>query len=230
MHRKAKLIEFSTPEALQAALAQGLTGVTFAERFILLNTPLPAFDGTIINYANPLPANLTITETGLIHWESGSHDLITASQLSQWVDSNDNDGWQLTRESVTNALKPGRKITELLTLLNNRLIPNQSVNKYVPPAPSIPPLLELALRSWAGKDYPVELETVIILRCPQELVFRTILGSALFHPFLKGYQNSDLLFVIPEQLESLREKLNWLGWKVSDKLQVVPLKLNFLDR
>ncbi|MDR3573294.1 MAG: hypothetical protein P4L50_05510 [Anaerolineaceae bacterium] len=109
-------------------------------------------------------------------------------------------------------------------MLNNRIIPNQPVNKYASPAPLIPSLLELALRSWAGKEYPIELETVIILRCSQELVFRAILGSSLFHPFLRGYQNPDLLFVIPEQLEALREKLNWLGWKVSDNLQVVPLK------
>ena len=229
LHRKANLMEFPTPGALQDALSQGLSGTVIAERFLLLNSPPPTGDWTTINYAKTLPLNLTITETGLIHWKPGFHDLITASQLSQWADTTDNDGWQLTRESVTNALKPGRKITELLALLNNRIIPNQPVNKYALPAPSIPPLLELALRSWAGNEYPIELETVIILRCSQELVFRAILGSSLLRPFLKGYQNPDLLFVIPEQLESLREKLNWLGWKVSDNLHVIPLKSNRLD-
>jgi hypothetical protein len=153
-----------------------------------------------------------VTETGLIHWKRGSHDLITAAQLNQWADSTVDDGWQLTRESVIEALRPGRKISELLNLLNLRL------------KPALPPLLELALRSWAGTTYPVELESVIVLRCPQEQVFKVIITSPLMTAFLKGYIYPDLLFVDPEQLEALRHRLQWLGWKISTHLQIVPFR------
>ena len=99
----------------------------------------------------------------------------------------------------------------MLNLLNLRL-------KY-----ALPALLGLALRSWAGATFPVELESVIVLRCPQEQVFKIIISSPLMTAFLKGYIYPDLLFVDPEQLEALRYRLDWLGWKISDRLQIVPL-------
>jgi len=193
-------------------MAQGLTGTVVAERFLLLAAEPPVSGWTTINYAQPLPKNLTATETGLIHWKRSSHDLITAAQLNQWADPTNDDGWQLTRESVTDALKPGRKISQLLNLLNLRL------------KPSMPPLLEIALRSWAGAIYPVELESVIVLRCPQDQVFKVIITSPLMAAFLKGYIYPDLLFVDPEQLEALRHRLDWLGWKISNRLQIVPFR------
>ena len=214
LRRNAKLIEFPTPQALKAHLIQGVTGTIVAEHFLLLNVEPSTSGWTTINYAQPLLKNLVATETGLIHWKRGPHDLITAAQLNQWADPADDDRWQLTRESVSKALKPGRKISELLNLLNLRL------------KPALPPLLELALRSWAGAIYPVELESVILLRCPQEQVFKIIINSSLMTAFLKGYIYPDLLFVDPEQLEALRHWLDWLGWKISDRLQIVPLKNN----
>jgi len=163
-------------------------------------------------YKNPAYKALTATETGLIYRKHSSYDLITAAQLNQWAEPTADDSWQLTRESVTNAIKPGRKISELLNLLNLRL------------KPALPPLLELALRSWAGAAYPVELESVIVLRCPQEQVFKVILTSPLMTAFLKGFIYPDLLFIDPEQLETLRHRLIWLGWKISAHLQIVPFR------
>ncbi len=212
LRRSARLMEFPSPQALKAGMAQGLTGTVVAERFLLLTAESLASGWTTINYAQPLPKNLTATETGLIQWKRGSHDLMTAAQLNQWADPTDDDGWQLTRESVTEALKPGRKISELLTLLNLRL------------KPALPPLLELALRSWAGAIYPVQLESVIVLRCPQEQVFKVILTSPLMTGFMKGYIYPDQLLVDPEQLEALRHRLEWLGWKISKRLQIVPFR------
>ncbi len=223
LRRRTRLLEFPTPGALKTALSHGLIGTIVAERFLLLDAAPPASGWTTIDYAKPLPQNLTITETGLIHWKPGSHDLVTASQLNQWAEPTADDGWQLSRENISNAIKPGRKITELLTLLNNRLVPNQPTSKYMPPAPPIPPLLELALRSWAGKEYPVELESVIVLRCPHEQLFQAILGSSLLRPLLKGYQHPDLLFIRPEAVPTLREQLTWLAWDVSEQLHVSQL-------
>jgi hypothetical protein len=106
-------------------------------------------------------------------------------------------------------LKRGCKINELLALLQNRL------------SHPIPPLLEIALRSWAGESFAVELEAVTVMRCPEERVFRAVITSPLMQPLLKGYLYPDLLFVDSNRLEALRQRLHWLGWKVTDQLQII---------
>ncbi|MDX9991495.1 MAG: hypothetical protein RBS68_05540 [Anaerolineales bacterium] len=68
------------------------------------------------------------------------------------------------------------------------------------------------------------LETVIVLRCPHEKVFQAVIASPLMKSLLKGYLAPNLLLVGPSQLEALRQRLDWLGWKVSDQLQVVPFR------
>ena len=189
-------------------------GSVVAERFLLLaSQPVPeSFGLTHIDYARPLPRNLTVTETGAIHLEHGSHDLVTAAQISQWALHTADSEWQLTAESVSTALQTERKITELLIMLNARL------------QHFIPSILELALRSWAGAAYPVELESVTVLRCSQENIFRAMLNSSLITACLHGYIEPDLLFVNPRQFETLRQHLCWLGWKISARLQITPFR------
>jgi hypothetical protein len=216
VRRRARLMEFHSAQALQNGLSQGLTGNVVAERFLLTDSRSALLPGlTVINYAKPLPQNLSVTESAIIHLQRGSHDLMTAAQLNQWAVHNSHTEWQLTAESVAAALKPGRKIAELLTLLKNRL------------SRPIHPLVELTLRSWAGESYAVELETVVALRCPEERVFEAILVSPMMKPLLKGYLYPDLLFADPKQIETLRQQLHWLGWNVSDQLQVTPLDNTF---
>lgn len=213
LRRRGRLMEFPSAHALQAGLSQGLGGRVIAERFLLLEARPPAqISGlTQVNYAQPLPKNLAVTESGKIHLKRGSPDLITPAQLSQWAVRESDGEWQLTAESIATALKPGRKINELISLLKERL------------SQPLPPLLELALRSWAGDTFAVELETVIALRCPEERVFEAVVASPLMKPLLKGYLYPDLLFVDPEQIETMRQRLLWLGWNVSDQLQIIPL-------
>ncbi|HNT23887.1 MAG TPA: helicase-associated domain-containing protein [Anaerolineales bacterium] len=213
LRRNAQLLEFPSAQTLQDEFAQGLVGTVVAERFLLLtSSPIPPLSGlTRINYAEPLPKDLTVTETGIICLKHGAHDMVTAAQLSQWAIPISGFEWQLTAKSVSVALRPGRKITELLILLNNRL-------KH-----SLPPLLELALRSWAGESYTIELESVIVVRCPQEEVFQAIVTSPLIKPALKGYLDPNLLFVIPDQVEIFHQYLHWLGFGVSDQLQTIPI-------
>ncbi len=216
LRRNARLLEFHSAQALQTGLSQGLTGNVIAERFLLLESHSASLPGlNVINYAKPLLKNLSVTESGIIHLERGTNDLMTVAQVNQWAVRSSDSEWCLTAESVAAALKPGRKIIELLTLLKERL------------SLPVPPLLELALRSWAGESFSVELETVIALRCTEERIFETLIDSPLMKPLLKGYLHPDLLFVAPAQIETLRQQLNWLGWKVSDQLQVIPLDHTF---
>ena len=214
LRRNARLMEFPSARALQIWLSQGLSGNVVAERFLLLDARSSAQVSGLasINYAQPLPKNLTVTEAGVIQLKRGSHDLMTAAQLTQWANPATETGWQLTDESIAAALRPGRKINELLVLLQSRL------------SHPIAPLLEVALRSWAGESFAVELETVTVMRCPEERVFRAVITSPLMQPLLKGYLYPDLLFVDSGRLEALRQHLHWLGWKVTDQLQIITLK------
>jgi hypothetical protein len=47
-------------------------------------------------------------------------------------------------------------------------------------------------------------------------------ASPLMKPLLKGYLLPNLLFVDSEHLETLHQHLDWLGWNVSDQLQLIP--------
>jgi hypothetical protein len=219
LRRNARLVEFHSAQALQNGLSQGLTGSVVAERFLLLDSRPASLTGlNVINYAKPLPKNLSMTESAVIHLQRGSHDLMTVAQLNQWAVHNSDTEWQLTAESMAAALKPGRKIAELLALLQSRVChPNH-------------PLVELALRSWAGKTIAVELEAVVALRCPEEQVFEAVIASSSMKPLLRGYLYPDLLFADPKQIETLRQQLHWLGWNVSDQLQVIPLNDTFRNR
>jgi len=90
LHRTTSLLEFATPEALQSA-AKGMPWRVVNERFLLIeqkpeNIAWPAgFDFAHINYAGPLPKNLSITEHGQIHLKHIVPDLIIADQLDQWA-------------------------------------------------------------------------------------------------------------------------------------------------
>jgi hypothetical protein len=216
LHRNARLLEFPSAQALQAGLAQGLTGRVMAERFLLLdaNSASDTSDFTGIDYSQPPAKNLSITETGTIHIRRSIDDLVTAAQLTQWANRKVDGEWQLTAESVSAALKPGRKINELLVVLKSRL------------SHPLPPLLDIALRSWAGENFTVELESVIILRCSKDQVFQAVIASPLLKALLRGYLLPDLLFVDPEQVETLRQHLQWLGWDVADQLQTIPLGIH----
>ncbi|MEI7846619.1 MAG: helicase-associated domain-containing protein [Chloroflexota bacterium] len=220
LRKQANLLEFSSPHALKAGQAQGIKGTIVADRFLLLHATPPALSWDEINYAETLPPNLTLTETGHIEWKPTKHpDLLTAVQLDQWAESTTDGSWQLTRESIRRALKPGRKLSELLSLLQNRVFPTRTAaRKYELPPPSIPALLELALRSWAGTSYPITLQNVILIQCPSEKIYQAVIASPLMKSLLKGHRAPDLLFADPAQIETLRQQLAWLGWKVTDDL------------
>jgi hypothetical protein len=71
----------------------------------------------------------------------------------------------------------------------------------------LPALLELALRSWGGESDSVELETAVVLRCPEESVFQAVLSSPKIKMLLKGYLEPNLLFVDPHQAKAFRAQL-----------------------
>lgn len=213
LRSSVKLIEFTSAAELQLGLARGLSGRVVAERFLLPDANLEAHNPaalsglTRIDYAQPLPKNLIISEDGKISRSGASPDLIVAAQLNQWAAPISDREWQLTAQSVAARLKIGRKLAELLALLNAR-------SKF-----SLPPLLEVALKAWAGESYPVQMEAVVVLRCREPEVFRAIIHSPSLTRLIKGYL-PELIFVDPAQVDALRVQLEWLGCVVSDELKV----------
>ena len=102
---------------------------SFAERFLLLSAT-PATSGRIeIDYAEILPDNLNLTETGRIDYTPRRRDLMTAAQLTLWAEPTADGAWQLTRESISSALNTGKKLSELINLLENRVSPPETVRK-----------------------------------------------------------------------------------------------------
>lgn len=210
LRRRARILEFPDSQVRQTALKKGAEGVPVGERFLLLEAQDGAQyrTGERVDYAQPLPANLSVNEDGVIELTEPSLDLLVQPQLDRWAEGTPNGKWQLTSESVAEAVQRGRRLSELLNLLQERLTKR------------LPPLLGVALRAWAGESPEVEMATVTVLRCTQPEVFQAIVSSKKIRPYLRGKIAPDVLLVDAQRVELLKEKLAWAGLKVSDDLAI----------
>jgi hypothetical protein len=209
LRRRAALLEFPDAQARQHALDDGLTGTPIGERFVLLadtRSALPKHER--LNYAQPLPPCLALSEEGLITLKRPTQDLLIRPQLDRWADPTPDGGWQLTEARVAAAIKAGAPISDLTGLLQTRL------------THAMPPLLSVALRGWAGRRQPLALATITVLRCANPAVFAAIAGSALLAPYLSGTLAPDVLLVKPQMIAALRERLAWAGMELSESLEV----------
>jgi len=209
LRRQARLLEFPDARSRQAALQEKIQGVLIGERFILLDSPdAPIEVKARVDYARPLPTCLSITEDGVIKLTHAAPDLVIEPRLDRWAERRSRDTWQLTQVSVTSALKAGARLGDLLNLLKGRL------------TRPLPPLLEIALRAWAGDRPNVEMETVVILRCDEPDVFQAIANSKKIKPYLRGTLAPDLIVVESQHVEALKERLAWIGLKLFDTLLI----------
>jgi Helicase conserved C-terminal domain len=209
LRRRAALLEFPDVQTRQQALEDGLAGIAIGECFVLLAEARPALPKhERLNYAQPLPPYLALSEEGLITLKRPSRDLLIRSQLDRWADPTPDGGWQLTEARVAAAIKAGSPISDLTGLLQARL------------THAMPPLLAVALRGWAGRRQPLALATITVLRCANPAVFAAITGSALLAPYLSGTLAPDVLLVKPQAIAALRERLAWAGFELSETLDV----------
>lgn len=200
VYRQARLLEFRDAKARQVALDSGLDGTTVGERFVLLNGPIPDKRGMPrIDYTKARPACLTVTETGELTLAKPP-DLFLVAQLTPWTESVADGTWRFTAARMRAAVAAGRSLDNLLPLLSDRL------------THTLPPVLEVALRAWAGARPVGTLETVLVLRCPEPGVARAIAESPLFRPAIRGRLGPTTLLVAMDQVEGLREQLAWLGF------------------
>lgn len=209
LRRRVALLEFPDAQTRQHALEGGLEGTAIGERFVLLantRSALPKHER--LNYAQPLPPCLALSEEGLITLKRPAHDLLLRPQLDRWAEPSSDDSWQLTEARVVAAIKAGSPASDLTGLLQARL------------THAMPLLLAFALRGWAGRRQPLELATITVLRCANSTVFAAITGSALLAPYLSGTLAPDVLVVKPQAIAALRERLAWAGMELTETLDV----------
>jgi len=209
LYRRARLIAFSSPQARQAALQAGASGVLLGDRYLRLapSDRAPPVRSSI-DYARPLPRCVLASEDGRIQVPDPLPDLLIAAQLDIWAERVHEDIWQFTASSVEAAIREGRRIDELLDLLDTRS------------RRSIPKLLRLALRAWAGERTTVHMRRVTVLKCPTPEIFEAVKASARLEPYLCGVLAPDLLLVDTDQVDALRMLLAWAGVEVVDTLPV----------
>ncbi len=208
---QAKLLEFPSEKARQAALAKGqVQGKCVGECFLLLETEatLPkALVKEKIDYAKRLLPCLSVTESGKIQLTS-TPDFLLPEQLDKWAKRQSDGTWQLTSETVKSTIQAGGKITELFDLLEDRLT-------HAPPE-----YLVVALNGWAGKFKKVELAKVVVLRCPDAAVFELIVEHQKFKDYWLGILAYGILLVESSQVKAVKKQLAQLGLTISDELVI----------
>ena len=211
LDRQAKLLEFHSEKARQAALDKGqVQGKCVGDRFLLLEpaATLPkALVQEKIDYAKRLLPCLSVTESGTIQLTS-TPDFLLPEQLDKWAKRQSDGTWQLTAATVKSTIQAGGKITELFDLLEDRLT-------HAPPE-----YLVVALNGWAGKFKKVELAKVVVLHCPDAAVFELIVEHQKFKNYWLGVLAYGILLVESSQVKAVKKQLAQLGLTISDELAI----------
>jgi hypothetical protein len=212
LYRRARLLEFADA-ASRDAEAQRLSGAPVGDRFLLIGArQAKQMTGTRVrehvNYAAAPAKCLTADEEGIMAVSPRPADMLLDAQLGRWAEPRADQRWQLTQASVAAGLKAGGTLAELLKLLADRLI--------FP----LPPLLEVALRAWAGEPSAVGLAGVTVLQCAQPAIFTAIVASLKLRRFLRGELAPDLVVVDRGQLDAFQAHLRWAGLAISPELTV----------
>ena len=110
--------------------------------------------------------------------------------------------WQLTPASVQAAVAAQRPIASFLAQLREQL------------TQPLPPLLEVALRAWAGNRPTSALGIGQLFRCTQPAIVQAIAESALFRPYIRAVLGPTTLLIDEWQVAAFRDRLAWAGLEV----------------
>ncbi|MBR8831592.1 MAG: hypothetical protein N5P05_003078 [Chroococcopsis gigantea SAG 12.99] len=206
-----KLLEFPNEKARQDTVAkEKLQGKCIGDRFFLLasgQSPSKTSIETTIDYTKPLPRCLSATEGGKITVTTKA-DFLLPDYLDRWADRQSETVWQLTSESVQQAVRSGGNINDLLDTLKNRLIA------------AMPKYLGVALKGWAGQYKKVELAQVLVLHCPDAEVFDLVTKHEQFKNYWVGILGYGFLLINKSEVKPLQQKLALLGLTITDDLKV----------
>ena len=206
LYRRARLLEFADAEARRAVLEAGASGVPVGDRYLRLEPGDRAPHRSSVDYARPLPRCASVVEDGEVRVSVPHPDLLIAAQLDIWAERARRGVWQLRAPGVGAAVRGGRRIDELLDLLDARS------------RKPIPRLLRVALHAWAGGQTVVHVETVTVLKCSTPEVYEAVKASAMLKPYLHGVLAPDLLLVDTDQIDAFRACIAWAGVEVVDRL------------
>jgi hypothetical protein len=201
VYRQARLLEYRDASTRQKALDAGQTGTLIGARFVLVPSTADVRGKRRIDYAKPRPPCLTATEQGVIHLTRPA-DLFLLATLDAWAERQTDGSWQLTPASVQAAVAAQRPIASFLAQLRAQL------------TQPLPPLLEVALRAWAGDRPMGALGTGQVFRCAQPAIVRAIAESDLFRPYIRTVLGPTALLVDDWQVMAFRDRLAWVGLDV----------------
>jgi Helicase conserved C-terminal domain len=207
VYRQARLLAFRDARAREKALAAGQAGAPIGERFVLLPPATDLRGKARIDYAKPRSPCLAATELGAISLTKPA-DLFLTATLDAWAERTADGGWQCTATSVAAALTAQQQIATLLDLLKAHL------------THPIPPLLEAALRAWAGDRPTRTLGTALVFRCSQPAIVRAIAQSELFRPYICEVLGPTALLIDEWQLAAFAERMAWAGLDVADHWEI----------
>lgn len=215
VHRNARILEFASSAARDAALRAGeLKGTAVGERCVLVQSLARSFQiGTVLSYEPALPRCLSVSEDGEIRIDPTARDLLITGELAAFSDpvAGDEYRWRMNGASVRRAVARGWSAAEILNRLGSRA-------KH-----RLPPLFECAVRARGGggtAPCPIALPTVPILQVGDRQAAEAIAQSVLLRPYLASRLGPHAFLVGSGQASALYAKLGELGFEVAREILV----------
>ena len=142
------------------------------------------------------------------HGRIGTEQVIDIVQLARLrrIARQTASGWQLTGDSVRQAVAGGLKPGLIKRWLNDHLLQ---------PAPV---LITLAIDTWSSGSRTLELGDAMLLHIPDIKEFQAIAASRRFRPFLLGSPGPNWLVVSRDKRKELISLLNELGFSLRREL------------
>jgi len=216
VYRTVDLVEFADQATRDAALAsRALSGEPVGERFLVLSTQKQRQTTTVqmsraVDYFAAPVRCVHVTEDGTVHISRAHADLLVWGEVAAWADpGTDEEHWQLTRTSIQRAVKAGWNADSIVENLSQRA------------QQSVPALLLVAIRAWAGErtlPKTVALASDMLLQIADPTVAHAVATSTLLRPYLRGQLGPQTFLVRHATAAELQRLLAELGLQVGSDL------------
>jgi hypothetical protein len=216
VYRTADLVEFADQATRDAALvSRSLVGAPVGERFVVLSAPHRGQPTALqtsrtVDYLAAPVRCIQVAEDGAVHIRRTHADLLVGGEVTAWADpGTDAEHWRITRASIQRAVKAGWTAERILDNLAQR---SQQ---------SVPALLLVAIRAWAGERAlpgAVAVASDVLLQIADPAVAHAVAGSTLLQPYLRGQLGSQTFLVRHDMAAELQRQLAELGLQVGSDL------------
>ena len=185
------------------------------ERFVVLSAPQRGQPTTLlasrtVDYLAVPVRCIQVAEDGAVHIRRTHADLLVGGEVTAWADpGTDAEHWRITCASIQRAVKAGWTAERILDNLAQR---SQQ---------SVPALLLVAIRAWAGaRALPraVAVASDVLLQIADPTVAHAVAGSTLLQPYLRGQLGPQTFLVRHDMAAELQRQLAELGLQVGSDL------------